>query len=157
MSFSKAITRCQRAHSPTSFPSCYPFKETTENVHCHQLSNPLLPRVPIMAFSYKDFFFGGTTFCFCLKVRLGVAIMTVAGMLFAGLLSILLWFEVSSESASCPSPAISSRTSIVRHIDQGASCVHSWRFARNPTFRGLNSGVTTCLSILPPLNTLADL
>ncbi|KAJ7217998.1 hypothetical protein GGX14DRAFT_599074 [Mycena pura] len=51
-----------------------------------------------MAFSYRDFFFGGTTFCCCLKVRLGVAIMTVVGMLFAGLLSILLWFEVSTST-----------------------------------------------------------
>ncbi|KAJ7072260.1 hypothetical protein C8F01DRAFT_1103157 [Mycena amicta] len=49
-----------------------------------------------MAFSYRDLFFGGNTFCCCLRVRLGVLIMTVLGMLFAGILSILLWFEVSS-------------------------------------------------------------
>ncbi|KAJ7188159.1 hypothetical protein C8R46DRAFT_1053845 [Mycena filopes] len=49
-----------------------------------------------MAFSYRELFFGGTTFCCCLRVRLGVIIMTVLGMLFAGLLSILLWFEVAT-------------------------------------------------------------
>ncbi|KAF7288717.1 hypothetical protein HMN09_01377700 [Mycena chlorophos] len=49
-----------------------------------------------MAFSYRELFFGGTTFCCCLRVRLGVLIMAVLGMLFAGILSILIWFEVSS-------------------------------------------------------------
>lgn len=49
-----------------------------------------------MAFSYRELFFGGTKFCCCLPVRVGVIIMTVLGMLFAGLLSILLWFEVAS-------------------------------------------------------------
>jgi len=49
-----------------------------------------------MAFSYRELFFGGTTFCCCLRVRLGVIIMTALGMLLAGLLSILLWFEVAS-------------------------------------------------------------
>ncbi|KAJ7462381.1 hypothetical protein B0H11DRAFT_2055469 [Mycena galericulata] len=49
-----------------------------------------------MAFSYRELFFGGTTFCCCLRVRLGVIIMSVLGMLFAGLLSILLWFELAS-------------------------------------------------------------
>jgi len=49
-----------------------------------------------MAFSYRALFFGGTTFCCCLRVRLGVIIMTTLGMLFAGLLSILLWFEVAT-------------------------------------------------------------
>ncbi|KAJ6593975.1 hypothetical protein B0H19DRAFT_1093110 [Mycena capillaripes] len=49
-----------------------------------------------MAFSYKELFFGGTTFCCCLRVRLGVIIMTTLGMLLAGLLSILLWFEVAT-------------------------------------------------------------
>ncbi|KAJ7096247.1 hypothetical protein C8R44DRAFT_812529 [Mycena epipterygia] len=49
-----------------------------------------------MAFSYRELFFGGTTFCCCLRVRLGVICMTVLGMLLAGLLSILLWFEVAS-------------------------------------------------------------
>ncbi|KAJ7703122.1 hypothetical protein B0H17DRAFT_1041853 [Mycena rosella] len=59
-----------------------------------------------MAFSYRELFFGGTTFCCCLRVRLGVIIMTVLGMLFAGLLSILLWFEV----ASTPDMSSSERT-----------------------------------------------
>ncbi|KAF7315608.1 DUF1746 domain-containing protein [Mycena indigotica] len=49
-----------------------------------------------MAFSFRELFFGGTTFCCCLRVRLGVMIMSVLGMLFAGILSILLWFEVST-------------------------------------------------------------
>jgi len=49
-----------------------------------------------MAFSYRELFFGGTTFCCCLRVRLGVIIMTVLGMLLAGLLAILLWFEVAT-------------------------------------------------------------
>ncbi|KAJ7178498.1 hypothetical protein C8R43DRAFT_973533 [Mycena crocata] len=51
-----------------------------------------------MAFSYRELFFGGTTFCCCLRVRLGVIIMTTLGMLLAGLLSILLWFEVASST-----------------------------------------------------------
>ncbi|KAJ7647264.1 hypothetical protein FB45DRAFT_892900 [Roridomyces roridus] len=49
-----------------------------------------------MAFSYRELFFGGTKFCCCLPVRVGVIIMSILGMLFAGLLSILLWFEVDS-------------------------------------------------------------
>jgi len=49
-----------------------------------------------MAFSYRELFFGGTKFCCCLPVRIGVIIMTVLGILFAGLLSILLWFEVAT-------------------------------------------------------------
>jgi hypothetical protein len=55
---------------------------------------------PLMAFSYRELFFGGTTFCCCLRVRLGVIIMTALGMLLAGLLSILLWFEVACELPS---------------------------------------------------------
>ncbi|KAJ6625573.1 hypothetical protein B0H10DRAFT_1782783 [Mycena sp. CBHHK59/15] len=51
-----------------------------------------------MAFSYRELFFGGTTFCCCLRVRVGVIIMTTLGMLLAGLLSILLWFEVSTST-----------------------------------------------------------
>jgi hypothetical protein len=38
----------------------------------------------IMAFSYKELFFGGTTFCCCLPVRVGVIIMTSLGMLLSG-------------------------------------------------------------------------
>jgi len=51
-----------------------------------------------MAFSYRELFFGGTTFCCCLRVRLGVIIMTALGMLLAGLLAILLWFEVATST-----------------------------------------------------------
>ncbi len=50
-----------------------------------------------MAFSYRDLFFGGTTFCCCLPVRVGVLIMSFLGMLLSGILSIILWFEVASE------------------------------------------------------------
>ncbi|KAJ7770168.1 hypothetical protein DFH07DRAFT_805963 [Mycena maculata] len=49
-----------------------------------------------MAFSYRELFFGGEKFCCCIRVRIGVIIMSVLGMLFAGLLAILLWFEVAS-------------------------------------------------------------
>ncbi|TFK44764.1 hypothetical protein BDQ12DRAFT_673536 [Crucibulum laeve] len=49
-----------------------------------------------MPFSYRDLFLGGSTFCCCLPVRVGVIIMTILGMFFAGILSIVLWFEVSS-------------------------------------------------------------
>ncbi|KAF4599811.1 hypothetical protein EYR40_006913 [Pleurotus pulmonarius] len=49
-----------------------------------------------MAFSYRDLFFGGTTFCCCLPVRVGVLIMSFLGMLLSGILSIILWFEVAS-------------------------------------------------------------
>ncbi|CAK5281570.1 unnamed protein product [Mycena citricolor] len=49
-----------------------------------------------MARSLSEVFFGGTTFCCCLRVRLGVMVMTVLGMLFSGLFSVLLWFELSS-------------------------------------------------------------
>ncbi|KAF8210350.1 hypothetical protein K438DRAFT_1570905, partial [Mycena galopus ATCC 62051] len=47
-------------------------------------------------FSYRELFCGGTSFCCCLRVRLGVIIMSVLGMLFAGLLAILLWFELAT-------------------------------------------------------------
>ncbi|KAJ8503130.1 hypothetical protein ONZ45_g11122 [Pleurotus djamor] len=49
-----------------------------------------------MAFSYRDLFFGGKTFCCCIPVRIGVLIMSFLGMLLAGILSILLWFQVAS-------------------------------------------------------------
>ncbi|KAF7321614.1 DUF1746 domain-containing protein [Mycena kentingensis (nom. inval.)] len=50
-----------------------------------------------MAFSYRELFFGSNKFC-CglLGVRIGVLVMCVLGMLFSGMLAILVWFEVSS-------------------------------------------------------------
>lgn len=50
-----------------------------------------------MPFSYRDLFCGGKTFCCCLPVRMGVIIMSVLGILFGGVLSIILWYEVASE------------------------------------------------------------
>ncbi|KAF8070510.1 hypothetical protein FPV67DRAFT_1487667 [Lyophyllum atratum] len=49
-----------------------------------------------MAFSYRELFCGGKTFCCCLPVRMGVIIMSLLGILFGGVLSIVLWFEVAS-------------------------------------------------------------
>ncbi|KIM40069.1 hypothetical protein M413DRAFT_54431, partial [Hebeloma cylindrosporum] len=49
-----------------------------------------------MAFSYRRLFFGGTTFCCYLPVRMGVISMSILGCLVAGLLMILLWFEIST-------------------------------------------------------------
>ncbi|KAF9465082.1 hypothetical protein BDZ94DRAFT_1255258 [Collybia nuda] len=49
-----------------------------------------------MAFSYRDLFCGGKTFCCCLPVRMGVVIMSLLGILFGGTLSIVLWYEVAS-------------------------------------------------------------
>ncbi|TFK25680.1 hypothetical protein FA15DRAFT_755597 [Coprinopsis marcescibilis] len=48
-----------------------------------------------MPFSYRELICGGNTFCCCLPVRMGVISMSVIGMLVAGLLGIVLWFEVS--------------------------------------------------------------
>ncbi|KAF8161150.1 hypothetical protein B0H34DRAFT_368361 [Crassisporium funariophilum] len=49
-----------------------------------------------MPFSYRQLFLGGTTFCCCLPVRMGVISMTILGCLVAGLLTVILWFEISS-------------------------------------------------------------
>ncbi|KAI3619024.1 hypothetical protein WG66_000610 [Moniliophthora roreri] len=43
----------------------------------------------------KEVIFGGQTFCCCLPVRLGVICMSFLGILFGGVLSIVLWFEVA--------------------------------------------------------------
>ncbi|KAJ4002113.1 hypothetical protein F5050DRAFT_1559297 [Lentinula boryana] len=48
----------------------------------------------------KDAIFHGRTFCCCLPVRFGVISMSFLGILFGGLFSILLWFEVSDTSSS---------------------------------------------------------
>ncbi|KAF8806400.1 hypothetical protein BYT27DRAFT_7140869 [Phlegmacium glaucopus] len=49
-----------------------------------------------MPFSYRHLFFGGTTFCCCLPVRMGVISMAILGCLVSGSLAVLLWFEVAS-------------------------------------------------------------
>ncbi|KJA14133.1 hypothetical protein HYPSUDRAFT_49424 [Hypholoma sublateritium FD-334 SS-4] len=49
-----------------------------------------------MPFSYRRLFFGGTTFCCCLPVRLGVIVMSSLGCLVAGVLMVLLWFELAT-------------------------------------------------------------
>ncbi|KAF8906480.1 hypothetical protein CPB84DRAFT_1704679 [Gymnopilus junonius] len=49
-----------------------------------------------MPFSYSRLFLEGSTFCCCLPVRLGVVSMSILGCLVAGLLTVVLWFEVSS-------------------------------------------------------------
>jgi len=51
-------------------------------------------------FSYRDYFFGGTTFCFCIPVRGGVIALASVGLLLTGTLSIAFWFEVSNVSLS---------------------------------------------------------
>ncbi|KAJ2918025.1 hypothetical protein MD484_g2409, partial [Candolleomyces efflorescens] len=52
-----------------------------------------------MAFSYREWILGGTKFCCCLPVRFGVIFMSGFGILVAGLLSIVLWFQVSSPAS----------------------------------------------------------
>ncbi|KDR75832.1 hypothetical protein GALMADRAFT_248557 [Galerina marginata CBS 339.88] len=49
-----------------------------------------------MPFSYRQLFLGGTTFCCCLPVRMGVISMSILGCLVAGLLTVILWFELES-------------------------------------------------------------
>ncbi|KAJ2931484.1 hypothetical protein H1R20_g5627, partial [Candolleomyces eurysporus] len=53
-----------------------------------------------MPFSYREWILGGKTFCCCLPVRFGVIAMSAIGILVAGLLSIVLWFQVSAPAAS---------------------------------------------------------
>ncbi|KAF5317088.1 hypothetical protein D9611_003834 [Ephemerocybe angulata] len=55
-----------------------------------------------MPFSYRDWIFGGKVFCCCLPVRFGVISMSALGILVAGLLSIVLWFEVSAMANMTP-------------------------------------------------------
>lgn len=59
-----------------------------------------------MAFSYRDLFCGGKTFCCCLPVRVGVIIMSVLGILFGGVLSIVLWFVASEFSQALNSNSL---------------------------------------------------
>lgn len=44
----------------------------------------------------RELIFHGKTFCCCLPVRIGVLVLSLLGVLFAGLLSIVLWFEVAN-------------------------------------------------------------
>jgi len=55
-----------------------------------------------MAFSYRELFLGGTKFCCCIPVRAGVIIMTVLGMLFSFVLSVALWYGVSTKNGETP-------------------------------------------------------
>ncbi|TEB38201.1 hypothetical protein FA13DRAFT_1761465 [Coprinellus micaceus] len=48
-----------------------------------------------MVFSHREWIFGGTKFCCCLPVRFGVITMSGFGILVAGFLSLILWFQVS--------------------------------------------------------------
>ncbi|TFK75378.1 hypothetical protein BDN72DRAFT_874593 [Pluteus cervinus] len=48
------------------------------------------------SFGFRNFFFARQKFCCCLPVRLGVITMSMLGLLFSGILSIALWFEISS-------------------------------------------------------------
>lgn len=49
-----------------------------------------------MNFSIKEWIFGGKTFCFCLPTRLGAIFLSFLTLLLAGILSVVLWFEVTS-------------------------------------------------------------
>jgi len=48
-----------------------------------------------MGHGIVHYIFQRPRFCFCLPVRIGVAIMSFLGILLSGLLSIVLWFEAS--------------------------------------------------------------
>jgi len=52
-----------------------------------------------MAFNFKDYMLYSPYFCFCIPVRFGVLLMTCLSFLFSGVLSILVWFELSRASA----------------------------------------------------------
>lgn len=52
-----------------------------------------------MVFSHREWIFHGTKFCCCLPVRFGVISMSGIGILVAGFLSLILWFQVSGASA----------------------------------------------------------
>lgn len=64
-----------------------------------------------MPFSYRDLFCGGRTFCCCLPVRVGVIIMSLLGIVVAGVLSIVLWFEVASQF--CLSLLVDARNDLI--------------------------------------------
>lgn len=48
-----------------------------------------------MAFSLKNYLLYSPYFCFCIPVRLGFVLLTCLSFLFSGVLSVLVWFEVS--------------------------------------------------------------
>ncbi|PFH51539.1 hypothetical protein AMATHDRAFT_74891 [Amanita thiersii Skay4041] len=49
-----------------------------------------------MPFNYRALFCGSKTFCCCLPVRGGVIAMSLLGIVFAGFLTVVIWFEVST-------------------------------------------------------------
>jgi hypothetical protein len=55
-----------------------------------------------MTFSLKEFILGGKTFCCCLPVRLGVIAMSFLGILVSGILTVVIWFVISSAYAEHP-------------------------------------------------------
>lgn len=48
-----------------------------------------------MAFSLKNYLLYSPYFCFCLPVRFGFVLLTCLSFLFSGVLSVLVWFELS--------------------------------------------------------------
>ncbi|KAG1808288.1 uncharacterized protein BJ212DRAFT_1224760, partial [Suillus subaureus] len=48
-----------------------------------------------MAFSLKNYLLYSPYFCFCIPVRFGFVLLTCLSFLFSGLLSVLVWFELS--------------------------------------------------------------
>ncbi|KAG2145969.1 uncharacterized protein EDB93DRAFT_1150274 [Suillus bovinus] len=51
-----------------------------------------------MAFSLKNYLLYSPYFCFCIPVRFGFVLLTCLSFLFSGLLSVLVWFELSHSS-----------------------------------------------------------
>ncbi|KAG1839017.1 hypothetical protein DFJ58DRAFT_813094 [Suillus subalutaceus] len=48
-----------------------------------------------MAFSLKNYLLYSPYFCFCIPVRFGFVLLTCLSFLFSGVLSVLVWFELS--------------------------------------------------------------
>lgn len=48
-----------------------------------------------MAFSLKNYLLYSPYFCFCVPVRFGFVLLTCLSFLFSGVLSVLVWFELS--------------------------------------------------------------
>jgi len=48
-----------------------------------------------MSFGYGELFFGQSRFCCCIPARVGVAVMTVFGIILSALLSFALWYQIS--------------------------------------------------------------
>jgi len=48
-----------------------------------------------MSFGYEELLFGQSRFSCCIPARVGVAVMTVFGIIFSALLSLVLWYQIS--------------------------------------------------------------